>query len=91
MGDKSVLIMPGEVTGAQAQMMSNALGGRRGARGRRSRRRGKRRTATRRSARSNGTRAKSRTRSRSAGRTKLKKGSAAAKRHMARLRAMRRK
>lgn len=90
MGDKSVLLMPGEVTGAQAQMIANALGGRRNGRGKGSSRRAKRRTRKT-SARSSGTRRKSRTRRRSSGSPKLVKGSAAAKRHMARLRRMRRK
>lgn len=91
MADKSVLIMPGEVTGAQAQMMRNALS--RGS-GRRSNGTGGRRK--RRRTRSNGMRAKSASRSRSrrttrSGAARLVKGSAAAKRYMARLRRMRRK
>ena len=87
MADKSVLIMPGEVTGAQAEVMRQAL-----MRGNGSARRGARRTSKRRRRKSNGMRAKSATRSRSprtSKRARLVKGSAAAKRHMARLRRMR--
>lgn len=91
MSDKTVLIMPGEVTGAQAQMMQNALGRRRNAGGKRRKKRGVRRTASATKRRKRSTRAKSRSRSRSRATGALVKGSAAAKRRMAQLRRMRRK
>jgi len=88
MGDKSVLIMPGEVTGAQAALMQQAFSRRSGGG---SARRGKRRTATAAPRRRKGTKRKSATRSKSRGTKRFVKGSAAAKRHMARLRRMKRK
>jgi hypothetical protein len=88
MGDKSVLIMPGEVTGAQAVLMQQALSR---SRGNGSARRGKRRTGKRRATRAKRTAAKSGTRSKKRGSKRFAKGSAAARRHMAKLRAMRRK
>lgn len=91
MADKSVLLMPGEVTGAQAQMMRNALGSRRSGGGTRRKRRGKKRTAAATPRRSKRMRRKSGSRSRSRATGALVKGSAAAKRRMAQLRAMRRK
>lgn len=89
MDDKSVLIMPGEVTGAQALMMSNALGQRRRTNGSRRKRRGTKRTGNGTARRKRSTARKSRSRSRSSPTKRLVKGSAAAKRRMAALRRMR--
>lgn len=95
MADKSVLIMPGEVTGAQALTMQAALGRRsNGGRTRSTRRKRASRTGATRKPR---TSARGGKRSRTAGTTKrgsrsrLVKGSAAAKRYMARIRKMRKR
>jgi len=88
-GDKTVLLMPGEVTGAQAQTIANAFGKRSSNGGRRRKKRTAKRTKSATARRTRRTKRKSRSRSRSGGSAKLVKGSAAARRHMAKLRAMR--
>lgn len=86
---KGALIMPGEVTGAQAVLMQQAFGKRSNGSGRRRKKRAKRGSGSAGGTRKRRTRSTSRTSRGGSRRGKLKKGSAAAKRYMARLRRMR--
>lgn len=95
MADKrGVLTMTGDVTAAQAALFRQGMGGRSavgGARKRRKTKRTKRARSTTRSTRRKPTKRRATPRRRTKKRAYLVKGSAAAKRHMAKLRRMRRK
>lgn len=95
MTDKTVMLMPGDVTQAQAALMQQTFGRRASGSKRRARSKGKRAKrsggSARKTTRKRATRSKSRGSRGTSKRSRLVAGSAAAKRHMAKLRAMRKR